>query len=95
VSVADEVKVVVAKELKLPVEQLADDTKLEELGAESLDVIEIVFALEEKYDIDISLKFNQAATGGTRPEGQDLSAFATIGDICRAVQALVDAKAAK
>ena len=95
-SVADEVKVVIAKELKLPVEQLGDDTKLEELGAESFDAIEIVFALEEKYDIDISLKFNQPGGGGGKPEGQsDLSVFATIGDICRAVQALVDAKAVK
>ena len=45
--VADDVKQVIAKELKLPVERLTDDTKLGDLGAESLDVIEIVFALED------------------------------------------------
>jgi acyl carrier protein len=96
VNVADEVKLVIVKELKIPLEQLTDDTKLDELGAESIDIIEIVFALEEKYDVDISLKFNQAAAGGGAPDRRsDLSAFATVGDICRAVQSLVDAKAAK
>ena len=93
--VADEVKLAISKELKIPIEQLGDDTKLEQLGAESLDMIEIVFALEEKFDIDISLKFDQAGAG-TAVEGRsDLAAFATVGDICKAVQAMVDAKAAK
>ena len=92
--VADEVKSVIAKELKLPVEELGDDRLLADLGAESLDVIEIVFALEEKFNIDISLKMNQA--GGAAKQGEsDLSNFATVGDICRSVKTLVDAKASR
>ena len=47
--------------LKIPIDRLNDDTRLEELGAESIDIIEIVFALEEKFDIDISLRMNQDA----------------------------------
>jgi acyl carrier protein len=92
--VADEVKNVIAKELKLPVEELTDDRLLADVGAESLDVIEIVFALEEKFNIDISLKMNQGSGAGKQAES-DLSNFATVGDICRSVKALVDAKAAK
>ena len=92
--VANEVKNVIAKELKLPVEELGDDRLLTDLGAESLDVIEIVFALEEKFNVDISLKMNQGGGAGKQGES-DLSNFATVGDICRSVKALVDAKAAK
>jgi len=94
--VAGDIKQVIAKELKIPVERLGYDTKLGDLGAESLDVIEIVFALEEKFDIDISVKMGpEPAAGNAAAAANDLSAFTTVGDICRAVQALVDAKAAK
>jgi acyl carrier protein len=94
--VADEVKAVIAKELKIPVEQLTDDRKLADIGAESLDVIEIVFQLEEKFNIDISVKMSAAGADAQTPPGAgDLSGFATVGDICLAVKKLVDAKASK
>ena len=94
VDVTDQVKAVIINELKVPAERLSDDTKLEGLGAESIDIIEIVYALEEKFDIDISVKFGQ---GDSEAEdlASSLSASATLGDICRVVQALVDAKAAR
>ncbi len=92
--VADGVKRVIARELKLPVEQLSDDTKFADLGAESIDIIEIVFALEEKYDIDISVNFNQTDTDVSKSPGQmSRTDLATIGDICDAVQSLLDSKA--
>jgi acyl carrier protein len=92
--VADGVKRVIAKELKLPIEQLSDDTKFADLGAESIDIIEIVFALEEKYDIDISVNFNQAGTDVSKSQPQmSRTDLATIGDICNAVQSLLDSKA--
>jgi acyl carrier protein len=94
--IADGVKRVIAKELKLPIEQLSDDSKLVDLGAESIDVIEIVFALEEKYDIDISVNFNEAGTDASKSQRQMSRAeLATIGDICDAVQSLLDSKATR
>jgi acyl carrier protein len=94
VEVADAVKDAIAEVLKHPAEPLHDDTKLADLGVESIDVIEIVYMLEEKYDIDISLAFDKAeATGALAANRSSLNAFATVGDICRAVQALVDARA--
>jgi acyl carrier protein len=93
--VADEVKAVIAKELKLPVEELSDERKLADLGAESLDVIEIVFQLEERFNIDISVKMAPGADPAKPQSEADMSAFATVGDICSAVKALVDAKASK
>ena len=95
--VTSEVKQTIAAELKLPLEQLHDDTKLADLGAESIDLIEIIFALEEKFDIDISVKAGAARQqpGANPTSAASLSDFATIGDVCRAVQALVDAKSAR
>ena len=50
-SVIDEVRRIIARELKVPLEHLTPDTALPDLGVESLDLIEIIFALEEKFDI--------------------------------------------
>jgi acyl carrier protein len=94
--VAEDVKAVIANELKIPVEQLTDDRKLADLGAESLDVIEIVFELEEKFNIDISVKTTPARAGaGILRDQVELSALGTVGDICRMVKTLVDAKTLK
>jgi acyl carrier protein len=59
-AIIDDVRSIIAKSLNIPVDQLTPDKRLDELGAESLDVIEIVFALEEKYDIAIPLQANDA-----------------------------------
>jgi acyl carrier protein len=94
--ITDDVRQVIAKTLKIPVEKLTADTKLDEIGAESLDVIEMVFELEEKFGISIPFQANEGAR--MRPQGDKVEAprmeFRTIGDVAKAVQALVDAKAA-
>jgi len=94
--IIDEVRQVIAKSLKVPLEQLAPDTRLEDIGAESLDVIEIVFELEEKFGINIPFQANEGAR--LRPPGEKVAPaqleFQTIGEVAKAVKALVDAKAA-
>ena len=78
-AIIDDVRSIIAKSLNIPVDQLTPDKRLDELGAESLDVIEIVFALEEKYDIAIPLQGSDAtrvsASGKNdgKAEGQDKS----------------------
>ena len=103
-AIIDDVRSIIAKSLNVPVEQLTPDKRLDELGAESLDVIEIVFALEEKYDIAIPLQGSDAsrvsASGEDKSEGQDKSGsselpFATVGDVAEMVEKLVGAKASK
>ena len=94
--IIDEVRQVIAKTLKVPIETLAPDTRLEDIGAQSLDVIEIVFDLEEKFGINIPFQANEGARlkpGGDRIEPAEME-FKTIGEVAKAVQALVDAKAA-
>jgi acyl carrier protein len=104
-AIIDDVRSIIANSLKLPVEKLTPETRLDDLGAESLDVIEIVFALEEKYDIAIPLRADEATrlaqsgVGGApaksnQSDGQDVS-FSTVGDVAEIVEKLVAAKASK
>jgi acyl carrier protein len=95
-AVIDDVRTIIAKSLNIPIERLTPDTRLDELGAESLDVIEIVFGLEEKYDITIPLKADDAARLATADKsGSQEMPFATVGDVADIVQKLVAAKASK
>jgi acyl carrier protein len=93
--VLDDVRQVIAKTLKISPDTLTAETRLDAIGAESLDVIEIVFELEEKFGISIPFQANEGAR--MRPQGDKIEApqpeFSTIGDVAKAVQALVDAKA--
>jgi acyl carrier protein len=50
----DRVKEIIAKELEVDTKQLAPEAKfIEDLGADSLDIVELVMALEEEFGIDI------------------------------------------
>jgi len=50
----DRVKEIIAKELGVEVKQLTPEAKfIEDLGADSLDIVELVMALEEEFGIDI------------------------------------------
>jgi acyl carrier protein len=81
--VANDVIAIIAK--KVPGEkkniQLSDN--LQELGLESIDALEMIFDLEEKFGIQIPYNANSAA-----------SDFSTVGDVTNAIQKLVDDKAA-
>ena len=50
----DRVKEIIAKELEVDVKQLTPEAKfIEDLGADSLDIVELVMALEEEFGLDI------------------------------------------
>jgi acyl carrier protein len=53
-STLDNVKKVVIKKLEVSEEQVVEGASfIEDLGADSLDVVELVMALEEEFDIEI------------------------------------------
>jgi acyl carrier protein len=90
-----EVQSIIADQLNVPIERLAPDTKIGDLGGESLDIILIIFALEEKFGIDIPLRAEDASrlgSGGDNTESENL-ALLTIAGIVDAVKERVDAKA--
>ena len=93
-SVIDEVRLIISRQLKIPVESLHHNTKLQDLGVESLDFIEIVFALEEKFDVSIPYNANETSAAGkseSAPVGS--GKLETIEQISAAVKELLDAKA--
>lgn len=50
----EKVKKLVAKQLNIPIEKIDDDSRLvEDLGADSLDSIEMLMTLEEEFGISI------------------------------------------
>ncbi len=45
---------IIAKELEVDLKQLTPEAKfIEDLGADSLDIVELVMALEEEFGVDI------------------------------------------
>ncbi len=54
-TLTDEIRAKLAKQLNLSPAEIADDADLSEgLGADSLDVVEFVTAIEDRYEITVS-----------------------------------------
>ena len=69
----DDVKAVVIEQLSVNADEVKEESKfVEDLGADSLDVVELVMALEEKFDIEI-------------PDA-DAEAIATVGDALKYIE---------
>jgi len=50
----DDVKEIVVEQLNVNADEVKEESKfVDDLGADSLDVVELVMALEEKFDIEI------------------------------------------
>ena len=48
------VKEIISKELEVAIDKLAPEAKfIEDLGADSLDIVELVMALEEEFGLEI------------------------------------------
>lgn len=65
--------------------ELSSDTRLEEIGMESLEIVESIFDLEEHFDITIPNPGESAELN---------TAFKTVGDVINAVRLLIDEKQA-
>jgi acyl carrier protein len=76
--IGSQVREILAFHLGIDGAQLGDDIRFEELGADSLDVIEIVMSCEERFGVEIP---NREASG-----------LATVGDAMRCVAAQIEAQ---
>jgi acyl carrier protein len=90
--VMNDVTAIIAKTLKLPPDTLTPQTRLVDIGAASLDVIEIVFELEEKFDISIPLEAGEILPGQRGGRGDGDLPFETVAELADAVKGLIDAK---
>lgn len=50
----EKVKAIMADKLSISEDEITMDSTFEDLGADSLDIVELVMALEEEFDIEIS-----------------------------------------
>lgn len=82
-SVESDIYDIIAEKSAVDRSKLQSDAKLEDLEIESLDVVEIIFAVEEKFDIHVPYNAND----------QELE-FETIGDVVSAVQKLIEEEGA-
>jgi len=54
-SVEDKVKKIIAEKLSVDlVEVVPDASFIDDLGADSLDLVELIMSMEEEFDVDIS-----------------------------------------
>ena len=52
-SLSDTIKSILSDQLSVDPADLTDGTSFDELNADSLDVVELIMALEEEFDIEI------------------------------------------
>lgn len=53
-NIEEKVKSIIADQLGIEEEQVKDDSKfLEDLGADSLDLVELIMSLEEEFNVEI------------------------------------------
>ncbi len=51
----EKIKEIIAEKLEIGIEQITDDAKfIDDLGADSLDVVELIMTLEDEFEIEIS-----------------------------------------
>ena len=52
-SLSDQIKSILSAHLSVEPDDLTDSTSFDDLNADSLDVVEIIMALEEEFDLEI------------------------------------------
>lgn len=60
---------------------LTPETRLADLGIDSLGLAEVLFAVEERFDISVPFNANRPDEGA--------GAFSSVGAVCAAIEALV------
>jgi acyl carrier protein len=81
-SVAAQTVAIIARRLSAEKRDVHMTDRLDELGIDSFSAIEMIFDLEEEFDIQIPYNSNES-----RPD------FATVADVVAAIQKLVDGRA--
>jgi len=80
VNIENDIFDIVAKQAKADRATLTRDTRLSELDLQSIDIIELIFAIEDKFDISVPYSPNDLNSAGI--------SFETIGNVIDAVERL-------
>lgn len=84
-NVSDKVVEIIAELAVLEPSDISMDSTLEDLGIDSLGLVESIFAIEEEFGVDVPFNANE-------PEKSDFD-ISSVGAIVNAVQSLIAAKA--
>ena len=69
----DKIKEIISKQLNKPVEEITEDKEVvKDLGADSLDVVEMLMTIEEEFSVTVS--------------EEDAVGIKTVGDIVNAIE---------
>ena len=74
-STEKKVKDIIADQLEVAVDKLTMETTFEDIDADSLDIVELVMALEEEFDLEIS--------------DQEIENINTVGDVVKYIESKV------
>ena len=76
---------IIAKQMSVDPETVKPESTMDDLSIESLDLVEIIFAIEEEFDISIPYNANDPSATGT-----DLN---TVAEVIEAVDKIVKEQA--
>ncbi len=74
-SVETRVKDIIAAQLEVAVDKLSKETTFEDIDADSLDIVELVMALEEEFDLEIS--------------DQEIENINSVGDVIKYIESKI------
>ncbi len=74
--ILEKIKLILSEQLSIDQEEIEAATRFDELGADSLDVVELVMAMEEEFDITI--------------EDEQVEKISTIEDIVKIISEYVE-----
>ncbi len=72
---------IIAKQAKVERATMTRKTSLAELNIQSLDLVEIIFALEDKFDIEVPYNANDPGSAGV--------SFQNVGDVIDGIAKLI------
>ena len=76
--VLQKLKKLIAEQFMVDEQEITADTSFaDDLGADSLDIVELTMAIEEEFDI-------------SEVDDNDLSKLATVGDLARYISEIID-----
>lgn len=85
-SVGDKVRAIIAQKAVLDIDDVTPESTLDELGIDSLGLVEAIFAIEETFDITVPFNAND-------PQDRSFD-VSSVGAVIAAVERLVGQKAA-
>ena len=78
---------IIAKQAKVERATLTRRTSLAELNIQSLDLVEIIFSLEDKFDLEVPYNANDPRSAGV--------SFENVGDVVDGIAKLIAARDAR